>query len=171
MSRSEQSPSMKVYIVLHFHSFPKVHLWGLAPHHPNPSSPWAPSLDDICFIMILCCSINNYPFSSLLFKNPLHICERSKSAFSSFSYGWWSLRTSPQRIVSTIYRYANIVWFSKYRWNIVIAFFFTISHDIFKPFFTNFYLFLIIKNSIFGNTLWFQSSKNDFISIALAMLF
>ena len=77
----------------------------------------------------------------------------------------FSIRTSPQRIVSTIYRYANIVWFSKYRWNIVIAFFFTISHDIFRPFFTNFYLFLLIKNSIFGNTLWFQSSKNDFICI------
>ena len=30
----------------------------------------------------------------------------------------------------TIYRYANIVWFSKYRWNIVIAFFLAISHDI-----------------------------------------
>ena len=77
----------------------------------------------------------------------------------------FSIRTSPQRIVSTIYRYANIVWFSKYRWNIVIAFFLTISHDIFRPFFTNFYLFLLIKKSIFGNTLWFQSSKNDFICI------
>ena len=32
-------------------------------------------------------------------------------------------------------------------------FFLTISHDIFRPFFTNFYLFLLIKNSIFGNTL------------------
>ena len=78
---------------------------------------------------------------------------------------WSSVVNSPQRIVSTIYRYANIVWFSKYRWNIVIAFFFTISHDNFRPFFTNFYLFLLIKNSIFGNTLWFQSSKNDFICI------
>ena len=31
--------------------------------------------------------------------------------------------------------------------------FLTISHDIFRPFFTNFYLFLLIKKSIFGNTL------------------
>ena len=100
-------------------------------------------LDDICFIMILCCSINNYPFSSLLFKNPLHICERSKSAFSSFSYGWWSLRTSPQRIVSTIYRYANIVWFSKYRWKYRYRIFLpyqTIFLGHFLPIFTYFYL-------------------------------
>ena len=31
----------------------------------------------------------------------------------------------------TIYRFAIIVCFSKYRWNIVIAFFLTISHDIY----------------------------------------
>ena len=54
---------------------------------------------------------------------------------------------SPQRIVSTIYRYANIVWFSKYRWNIVIAFFLP-YHTIFLG---HFYLFSLIKNSIFGN--------------------
>ena len=73
----------------------------------------------------------------------------------------FSIRTSPQRIVSTIYRYANIVWFSKYRWNIVIAFFLpyhTIFLGHFLTMFTYFY-------SIFGNTLWFQSSKNDFICI------
>ena len=51
----------------------------------------------------------------------------------------FSIRTSPQRIVSTIYRYANIVWFSKYRWNIVIAFFWpyhTIFLGHFLPIFT-----------------------------------
>ena len=42
-----------------------------------------------------------------------------------------------------IYRYANIMWFSKYRWNIVIAFFWpyhTIFLGHFLPIFTYFYL-------------------------------
>ena len=84
----------------------------------------------------------------------------------------------------TIYGYANIVWFSKYRWNIVIAFFLTISQDIFRqflpiyflPIFTckklNFRKYLLIKISSFeinrdpcSYGLWFHASKNDFIFI------
>ena len=40
-------------------------------------------------------------------------------------------QNQPSAYCLTIYRYANIVSFSKYRWNMVIAFFWTISHDIY----------------------------------------
>ena len=76
----------------------------------------------------------------------------------------WSSTWSTSAL-NVSYRRYIVTLISRDFQNIVIAFFFTISHDIFRPFFTNFYLFLLIKNSIFGNTLWFQSSKNDFICI------
>ena len=61
--------------------------------------------------------------------------------FLSIFDGQWRDQAWEYRL--TIYRYANIVWFSKYRWNIVIAFFWpyhTIFLGHFLPIFTYFYL-------------------------------
>ena len=52
-----------------------------------------------------------------------HICAIYKYSNGQYWYSRLVGHKQPSAYHLTIYRYANIVWFSKYRWNIVIVFF------------------------------------------------